>query len=84
VQYLVYGLPVLVPAWRRHLDLLRGSLPYTEETFLSVIDAMNDEKRWQTASDEAYDQSLCLDWERTLLPLDELLSDLGHRRDEKR
>jgi hypothetical protein len=84
VQYLAYGLPVLVPAWRRHLDLLRGSLPYTEETFLSVIDTMNDEKRWQTASDEAYDQSQCLDWERTLLPLDELLSDLGHRRDEKR
>jgi hypothetical protein len=83
VQYLAYGLPVLVPAWRRHLDLLRGSVPYTEETFRAVIDAMNDEKRWQTISDEAYDQALCLKWERTLHPLEELLNDVGHRRDEK-
>jgi hypothetical protein len=83
VQYLAYGLPVLVPAWRRHLDLLRGSVPYTEETFRSVVDAMNDETRWQTASDEAYDQALCLDWERTLRPLEEILDVVGHRRDEE-
>ena len=34
-QYLAFGLPVLAPASRRHLDLLRGSVPYEEETFLS-------------------------------------------------
>jgi len=79
LQYLAYGLPVLVPAWRRHLDLLQGSIPYTEETFGSVISALNDEKRWQLASDEAYGQAVRLDWERTLRPLEALLTDLGHR-----
>jgi hypothetical protein len=77
VQYLSYGLPVLVPAWRRHLDLLRGSVPYTEQTFLSIIDAMSDQKVWQAASDEAYDQALRLDWEETLRPLEDLLGAVG-------
>jgi hypothetical protein len=77
LQYLTYGLPVLVPAWRRHLDLLQGSVPYTEQTFRSVIDAMNDEKLWQAASDEAYDQALRLDWNETLRPLEDLLADAG-------
>jgi hypothetical protein len=76
LQYLAYGLPVLVPAWRQHLDLLQGSVPYTEQTFRSVIDEINDEKRWQDASDEAYDQALRLDWEETLWPLEDLLADV--------
>jgi hypothetical protein len=75
LQYFTYGLPVLVPAWRRHLDLLRGSLPYTEESFLSVINAVSDETRWQAASDEAYNQALRLDWDETLQPLERLLED---------
>jgi hypothetical protein len=76
LQYLTYGLPVLVPAWRRHLDLLRGSVPYTEQTFRSVIDEMSNQERWQAASDEAYGQALRLDWEETLRPLEDLLA--GH------
>jgi hypothetical protein len=72
--YLSYGLPVLVPAWRRHLDLLRGSVPYTAQTFPSVIDEMNNQKRWQAVSDEAYDQSRRLDWNETLRPLQDLLA----------
>jgi len=74
LHYLSYGLPVLVPAWRRHLDLLQGSLPYTEQTFRSVIDAMSDQKSWQAASDEAYAQAVRLRWEKTLRPLEDLLA----------
>jgi hypothetical protein len=74
VSYLSYGLPVLVPSWRRHLDLLRGSVPYTEETFRSVVDSMGDESRWWSASDEAYAQAERLRWEETLRPLEQLLS----------
>lgn len=73
LHYLAYGLPVLVPEWRRHLDLLRGSVPYTEESFASVIDGLNDEDRWQRVSDEAYEQAQRLDWNRTLQPLERLL-----------
>jgi hypothetical protein len=74
LQYLAYGLPVLVPAWRRHLDLLRGSIPYTEQTFRSVLDAFKSERFWQAASDDAYDQARRLDWEETLRPLQDLLA----------
>jgi hypothetical protein len=74
LQYLSFGLPVLVPAWRRHMDLLRGSVPYTEQTFLSVLDSFRDEEVWRAASDEAYDQARRLDWELTLRPLEDLLA----------
>ncbi|KOU60701.1 hypothetical protein ADK57_29585 [Streptomyces sp. MMG1533] len=74
VQYLSYGLPVLVPSWRRHLDLLRGSVVYTEETFRSAVEGMNDERRWRAASDEAYAQAERLRWDETLRPLEQLLS----------
>lgn len=73
MQYLEYGLPVLVPAWRRHLDLLRGSVPYTEEDFATRIGALSDEAQWQSVSDEAYEQARRLDWNRTLEPLRRLL-----------
>ena len=46
LDYIAYGLPVLVPAWRRHLDLLRGSIPYEEETFSSLIGAHSTEAAW--------------------------------------
>jgi hypothetical protein len=74
LQYLSYGLPVLVPAWRRHLDLLRGSVVYTEETFRSALKGMSDERRWRSAADEAYAQAERLSWNETLRPLEQLLS----------
>jgi hypothetical protein len=74
LDYISYGLPVLVPAWRRHLDLLRGSVPYTEEDFVSLVTALSTEAEWQRKSDEAYAQAQALTWERTLSPLQELLT----------
>jgi hypothetical protein len=73
-QYLAYGLPVLVPSWREHLDLLRGSVPYDEPTFVSVIDALSDERAWRRVSDEAYAQARRLAWDETLRPLERLLA----------
>ncbi|MEV0219658.1 hypothetical protein [Streptomyces sp. NPDC050704] len=73
LHYLAHGLPVLVPGWRRHLDLLSGSVPYTEESFASVIDGLSDRAWWQQVSDEAYEQARRLDWNRTLEPLERLL-----------
>jgi hypothetical protein len=74
LQYLAHGLPVLVPAWRRHLELLRGSVPYDERTLPAVIEALNDERAWQALSDEAYAQAQRLAWDETLRPLEALLS----------
>lgn len=80
LHYLAYGLPVLVPEWRRHLDLLRGSVPYTEESFASVIGGLSDEDRWLPVSDEAYEQARRLDWNRTLQPLERLLDERPQAR----
>jgi hypothetical protein len=73
LQYLAYGLPVLVPTWRRHLELLRGSVPYDEQSFIPAIDALRDREAWQRLSDEAYTQAQRLAWPQTLAPLDSLL-----------
>jgi len=78
VHYLSYGLPVLVPSWRRHLDLLRGSVPYTEDTFRAVVEDLGEERRWRSVSDEAYAQAERLSWDETLRPLERLLGDDPH------
>lgn len=75
-QYLAYGLPVLVPPARRHLDLLGGSVLYDEETFLGVVEALSDEREWRRMSDEAYAQAQRLSWDETLRPLESLLLEL--------
>lgn len=72
-QYLAYGLPVLIPAWRRHMSLLRGSVAYDEDTFLAVVDALSDENEWRRVSDEAYAQAQRLSWDETLRPLETVL-----------
>jgi len=69
LDYLAHGLPVLVPAWRRHLELLRGSVPYSENSFASVIGELSDRASWQRVSDEAYAQAQRLTCDRTLAPL---------------
>jgi hypothetical protein len=78
-EYLAYGLPVLVPAWRRHLELLQGSVPYDEQTFLAAIDTLSDEDEWRRVSDEAYAQAERLAWNKTLRPLESLLFELPPR-----
>ena len=77
--YIAHGLPVLVPAWRRHMDLLRGCVAYEEETFLSMIEMLSDEAEWRRLSDEAYAQAQDLTWERTLQPLEDALRDPSFR-----
>jgi hypothetical protein len=79
LEYIARGLPVLVPAWRRDMHLLRGSIPYTEETFLSIVESLHDEREWQRISDEAYAQAHGLEWDTVIAPLDEALRDPGYR-----
>jgi hypothetical protein len=78
LQYIAYGLPVLVPAWRRHLDLLRGSVPYTEATFTDIINTLSNPTAWQQTSDHAYEQAQHLTWDTTLQPLDTALRTRRH------
>jgi hypothetical protein len=79
MAYIAHGLPVLVPAWRRHMELIRGCVPYDETTFLSAIERLSDEEEWRRVSDEAYSQAQELTWERTLQPLEDALHDPSYR-----
>ncbi len=73
IEYIAYGLPVLVPDWRRHLDLIGGSIPYNENSFLAQIERYSDEGEWQNKSNEAYEQAMRLDWDITLRPLEKII-----------
>jgi hypothetical protein len=77
--YVAHGLPVLVPSWRRHMELIKGSVPYDEDTFLAAIERLSDPAEWQRVSDEAYAQAQELTWEKTLAPLERVLEDPSHR-----
>ena len=79
LQYIAHGLPVLMPAWRRDMHLIRGSIPYTEEGFLSTVESLSNERDWQRISDEAYAQAQELAWDKVLAPLDEALRDPAYR-----
>lgn len=80
LDYIAYGLPVLVPAWRRHMDLLQGSVPYDEDTFVSVIESLSQEDEWRRVSDKSYGQAERLTWDKTLEPLDRWLRELPDRK----
>ncbi len=75
-EYLSYGLPVLVPEWRESLELLRGSVTYSEDTFLERVRALSRETEWERVSDEAYQQAQALAWSNTLRPLGDLIDEL--------
>jgi hypothetical protein len=75
LEYISYGLPVLVPSWRRNIPPIGGSLPYDEDTFAAVVARHSEPDAWQRASDEAYAQAEQLTWDRTLAPLETLLTD---------
>jgi hypothetical protein len=79
MAYIAHGLPVLVPAWRRHMELIRGCVAYDEDTFLSAIERLSDEEEWRRVSDEAYAQAQELTWERTLQPLEDALHNPPYR-----
>ena len=73
LQYLAYGLPVLVPEWRRRLDLLHGSVPYSEANFRDVVASLSEEGIWRQLSNEAYAEAERRSWDRSLEPLENLL-----------
>lgn len=77
--YIAYGLPVLIPAWRDHMELIRGCVPYDEDTFGDAIERLSDPAEWQRVSDEAYEQARELAWDRTTAPVEGVLADPSYR-----
>jgi hypothetical protein len=73
LEYFSYGLPVLVPEWRRDDVLDGGSIYYNAKNFVSVINAYMDEAKWNEKSKAALAIAERLTWERALQPLASIL-----------
>lgn|GEM_PF-3421319 len=73
LSYLAYGLPVLSPDWLQFSHELKGVLPFNENNFLETVENYSDPDKWRKVSEYAYQQALELDWNKVLLPLEELL-----------
>ena len=73
LEYINYGLPVLIPEWRKNLHLIEGSIPFNEENFLDVISKYSNKKEWEDMSNRAYEQAKRLVWNTTMQPLKSIL-----------
>ncbi len=74
IEYISHGLPVLIPNWRRHIELIGGSIPYDENDFPEQLKRYSNESEWQLKSDEAYEQARKLDWNNTLQVLEKIIA----------
>ena len=74
-EYLSYGLPVLVPDWRKNLHLFKGSIPYNERDFLKKIKKYSNKMEWQKMSNEAYRQAKQYSWDVVLKPLGKIIDE---------
>lgn len=73
MDYLSYGLPVLVPEWRKNLELLQGSIPYNESNFLKVIKEYSQRKNWIKMNKLSLQQAKDLNWEISIDALENII-----------
>jgi hypothetical protein len=73
MPYLAYGLPVLSPEWMKFSNSLKGCLPYNEENFIGTVEKYSEKEAWDRISQDAYQQALDLDWNKTLESLETLI-----------
>jgi len=57
LDYLAFGLPVLVPEWRVSASELRGTITYNVDNFMEQIKTYSKEDTWNKMSKEALEQS---------------------------
>jgi carbamoylphosphate synthase large subunit len=76
VEYLSYGLPVLVPEWRTSVKGMGGSIFYTEENFLSVIAKLTKKSNWNIASQQALREAKQYDWEKVFTVIDTIAGEV--------
>lgn len=69
LEYLSYGLPVLVPEWRSTANFYKGTLTFNEYNFLEVIKLNSKKKEWNKLKNEALNQANKMTWQKTLKPL---------------
>lgn len=73
LEYLSFGLPVLLPKWRKNSDYFEGTLTYDEDNFLAQIKKYSDKKNWESIHQMALSQAKKFRWSEVLKPLDEIV-----------
>ena len=73
LEYVSYGLPVLMPRWRENKPKIGGCIYYNESDFISQIRAYLDRNKWKKKSDEAYEYAQRHSWNKQLQPLLDIL-----------
>jgi hypothetical protein len=72
--YLMHGLPVLFPEWMREgYDHPECAVPYTEESFASVVRESSERPTWERLAAAAREAARALAWEDTLAPIARLV-----------
>ena len=69
LDYLSYGLPVLVPEWRENAKELKGTILFNERNFLAQIKYYSQQEYWDILHKEALEQTSEVTWEVTLKAL---------------
>lgn len=76
VEYLSWGLPVLVPEWRTSVKTMKGTLLYNKKNFLSTIEKYSKKTEWTKLSQEAVKEAKNYSWDKILKPIDIIISDI--------
>lgn len=83
LEYISYGLPVLMPEWRRNMHLIKGHISYNEKNFLKKIKEYSNKDKWNKISNEAYQQAKEYTWEKNLVPLFKIIESYRIKRNSK-
>lgn len=75
LEYLSYGLPVLVPEWRESSFQFKGTIKYNESNFLDIISKYSKKTCWNLIHQECLKQAKEFSWDNVLKPLDSIISE---------
>jgi hypothetical protein len=73
IEYLSYGLPVLMPEWRTSTTDMKGTISYNEANFERIIKKYSNKKVWTDAAKSAQAESKKYSREKMILPLIDIL-----------
>lgn len=76
MEYLSYGLPVLMPEWRQNAKHVKGTIMYNEKNFKEVVKKYSAKDAWTKVSRDARRQAQYYNWDAVLEPLSRILKTL--------
>jgi len=73
MDYISYGLPILMPSWRRDPVFKDVCIYFSKKNFLKKINEYTDEYKWTAVSRKAKKLSADYQWKTTMKPLVEII-----------